>query len=157
MESDKNNQELSVDDVAALEMELRKAERDRLIVEKNISIKEDGGYFEAVSINASIDEWRRKNAAEYAKIRRKKREAEARKEGRELRTYEPATPERRREQLRASKQKARNDLAYAEAERAKNTSARAAARARLTDEEKAEINRIRREKYAGRKSGAQSE
>ncbi len=145
------NQELSADELAFLDKEMQRHELARLVDEKNIAIKQESGYFEAVSINALIDEWRRTNKDGYGHLRRRKAEEKAAKEGRTLRAYKPATLERRNEQVRASKAKSRSDPAKAAAEREKNTAARAAARAAMTEAEREAVNKVRREKRAAKK------
>ena len=152
MKNKLENQALDADDLEILEKEIQSIERDKLMLEKNIAIKQEFGYFEKASYNAAADQWRKTFAADYAKSRRKKREAEAKEEGRVLRAYEPATPERRLGQLRAAKVKARLDPAYVEAERVKNTTARALKRAEMTEAERTEANRVRREKRAAKKA-----
>lgn len=152
MTNDVYNQELSAEELAELEAALRKEELHKRLTDASIRIKQESSYFEAVSFNAAIDRWRKANADDYAKQRRKDREREAAEEGRTLRPYAPANPERRREQLRAAKAKARLDPDYAAAERAANTAAKKAKRDAMTDEEREEANRIRREKRAAKKS-----
>ena len=152
MKNKTENQALDAAELNNLEKEIRNIELDQLILEKNIAIKQESGYFEAVSFNAAADQWRKTFVADYRKKRRKQREAEAKEEGRTLRAYEPATQERRRGQWRTSKAEARIDPAYTEAERAKNAAARAAKRADMTEAERAEANRIRREKRAAKKT-----
>lgn len=157
MTNEGSNQALSADDLEELERELKRRELDKLMLEKNIDLKRELGYFDAVERNAAIDRWRRSEADAYSAQRRKGREREAAKEGRTLRPpYLPATPERRQEQLRASKAKARLDPEYAAAERASNTAARQASRAAMTQEERDEANRIRREKRAAKKAATKA-
>lgn len=151
MTNDLYNQELSAEELAELEAALRKEELHRRVVDANIRIKQQSGYTKAISINAAADRWRKNNAQAYNAGRRKEREKEAEKQGRTLRAYEPATSERRKEQLRTSKAKARLDPDYAADEQAKNTAARKAARDAMTQEERDEVNRIRREKRAVKK------
>lgn len=151
MTDDVYNQALSAEELAELEAALRKEELDKRILEKNIQIKRDSGYFGVAERNHAIDQWRKKEAGAYAKKRRETREKEAEEEGRTLRSYEPATPERRKEQVRLSKAKARLDPDYAALEREANTIARKAKRDAMTPEERDEANRIRREKRAAKK------
>lgn len=152
MEISAKDQALTDEELAAFEKEIERLELLRRIENKNIEIKQQNGYFEAVSLHAAIDKWRRDNADGYAASRRKKAEEKAAKEGRILRSYGPSTPERVREQKRTSKQKQREDADFAKAEKDTNTAARQMARASMTDDERAEANRIRRLKFAEKKA-----